>query len=766
MLLVAWSVPAVAQTAAEPRTAYAGRPVAEVLDELRDTGLALAWSSRLVTFDLVIDDEPIATNSLDLAVEILAPHGLTLRSDAGVYLVVREETAEPPAVSATAPAELADPEIENITVSASRYEISRDVTTSNFVLDRRTIQNMPDTGEDPVRITHRLPGSAASGASARAHFRGGEQSEVGIILNGQRLFDPFHVRDYQNIFSAIDSRAIEGVEVYTGGFPVRFGDRMSGLVLMNSLDTEKPRHTEIGISVFNTSVLHAGDSGDRRWLVSARRGNLDLVLDKKFGRPSYYDVFAEFQVDVTPDMTFSANAFYADDLVTVVLETDPAELEQAQSRTRNGQAWLQLENRWSDRLTSNTLLSFTTYTNRRIGDLNDPEKIVGDVVDVREVDQVGLRQDWSLRLSDQHLLQWGFAFTSSDAKYDYTGQAEYFELQALYENQPATVVRNASARPSGGTYAAYFADRRRVGERTVVEWGLRWDDQTYTDLASDSQLSPRLSVLRSIGDNTDLRLSWGRYHQSQGIQELQIEDGITNFWPAQRADHLIAGLTHRFANDVSLRIEAFHKDMQHVRPRFENLFDPLGLIPELQPDRVRLDPLSAQSAGIELSLQAERGDWSWWGSYTASRVTDSIDGRDVPRSWDQRHAVQAGVHWSGGRWDLAIAAGAHSGWPKSDLSLEQRGTDPITNEPIFVAVPGPRNALHHGMFASVDFRLSRTFDVKRGSLMAFVEVSNVFNRRNTCCVDWDLADTPAPELEFSNDYWLPLLPAIGILWEF
>ena len=149
------------------------------------------------------------------------------------------------------------PEIESITVSASRYEISRDVVTSSFFLDQRTIQNMPDIGEDPIRVVQRLPGTAAGGVSARAHFRGGEEAETGIILNGQRLFDPFHVRDYNNIFSAIDARAIDGVEVYTGAFPVRYGDRLSGFVLMDSLDSMQPRYTELGISVFNTSMLSA-----------------------------------------------------------------------------------------------------------------------------------------------------------------------------------------------------------------------------------------------------------------------------------------------------------------------------------------------------------------------------------------------------------------------------------------------------------------------------------------------------------------------------
>jgi hypothetical protein len=97
-----------------------------------------------------------------------------------------------------------------VVVAASRYEISRDISPSQFSIDRRTIQNMPDIGEDPIRVTQRLPGTAASGASAVAHFRGGEESEIGIMLNGQWLFDPFHIRDYQNIFSAIDARAIEG----------------------------------------------------------------------------------------------------------------------------------------------------------------------------------------------------------------------------------------------------------------------------------------------------------------------------------------------------------------------------------------------------------------------------------------------------------------------------------------------------------------------------------------------------------------------------
>jgi outer membrane receptor protein involved in Fe transport len=744
-----------------------GRPVAAVIDEFRAAGYPFAYSDALVTGDMVVLAEPDTGDPPDVVRQILEPHDLTVRYDAGIYLVIPAAPKEAPAEPAAAEAAAAKPDIETITVSASRYEIGRDISSSRFRLDRRTIQNMPDVGEDPLRITHRLPGAAASGASAKAHFRGGEESEVGIVLNGQNLFDPFHVRDYQNIFSAIDSRAIEGVEVYTGGFPVRYGDRMSGFVLMDSMEAEKPRHTELGISVYNTSVLTTGSQSDRRWLFSARRGNLDLVIDPEYGRPRYFDVFGQFTIDLGSRTTLSANALYADDSVTVILETDPAEREQMDSDTRNAQLWVQLSNDWSEELATSTVFSFVQFDNVRQGFLNDSEKIVADVRDERDVRQLGIRQDWTWRAADRHAVQWGLRILYGNAGYDYAASAEYFGLPALYPDLPDRVDRATRASPEGGSYGAYVADRWKLADGTILEWGLRWDDQTYTGLTSDSQLSPRLSVLHRIGDRTDLRLSWGRYHQSQGIQELQVEDGIANFWPAQSADQFIAGLQHRLENGTALRVEVFRKDVRKVRPRFENLYDPLGLIPELQPDRVRLDPSRARTSGAEISLSRSAGAWHWWASYSWSRATDRIEGADEFRSWDQRHSAQGGFGWSDEAWDVSFAGNIHSGWPKTGLSLVVDGVDP-DGEPDYVVVPGPRNAERHDYFASIDFRISRRFAVKRGTLSIFLEVSNLLDRDNVCCLDWDIGDAPdgTPALELSHDYWLPRLPALGILWEF
>ncbi|MEO1247314.1 MAG: TonB-dependent receptor [Pseudomonadota bacterium] len=757
---------AILTVAAHAAAPYFGRPVIEVLEEFREQGSPVAYSTALVLPELRVTVEPVAAGTMNRILEILKPHKLTLEAVEGIFVVVRaDDPHEAPSNPVVAAAD--EDVLENITVSASRYEVVGSTPASSIRIGRQSVENMPDVGSDPIRITQRLPGVAASGASARAHFRGGELNEVGIILNGQRLFAPFHVRDYQNIFSTIDARAIDGVEIYTGGFPVRFGDRMSGVVVLESADRDVPRHTEIGISVFNTSLLLSGSRNDTEWLLSARRGNLDKVIQSKFGQPAYYDVFSELQFSLGNNTTVTANALYADDAVTIVLETDPAEREEVGSDTKSLQAWLQFSTRWSNRLTSRTAVSYTGYDNLRLGSTGDAEKVVAQVSDNRDLTEVGFRQDWTFRPNGTHALQWGFAAYNSEATFDYSGRAEYNGLSALFAGQASAVARRVTAAPSGGSYSAYLADRWKLSPTLVLQWGLRWDDQTYTGLASDSQLSPRIGLLKQWSDKLDLRISWGRYHQSQGIHELQVEDGLSNYWPAQRADQLIGGIQYRLSPTLELRVEAFHKRMRDMRPRFENLFDPLAPIPELQADRIRLEPSRASSTGLELSLNGSRGNLSWWSSYTLSRVQDRIEGRDEPRIWDQRHSFNAGLSWSGKQWELSIAANAHSGWRTTGLALIDNPLAGEEERPL-VAVTGPRNALRLGTYTSVDLRVNRHFDVRRGSLSAFIEVSNALNRRNTCCIDWDIAvnDSGETALESSRDYWLPLLPAIGFLWEF
>ena len=67
---------------------------------------------------------------------------------------------------------------------------------------------------------HSLPGMA-SNASARPYIRGSLSEDMLVRYDGIGLLDPFHLKNFQSLISAIDPAGIESIEVFSGGFPVQ-----------------------------------------------------------------------------------------------------------------------------------------------------------------------------------------------------------------------------------------------------------------------------------------------------------------------------------------------------------------------------------------------------------------------------------------------------------------------------------------------------------------------------------------------------------------
>lgn len=661
-------------------------------------------------------------------------------------------------------------EIEMITVLSSRYDIWSDLGSAPFFLSGLSIENLPDIGDDPLRAAQTVPGTASTGVSARTYVRGGEYRETGVFLNGNELLDPYHARDFQSIFSTVDSRIIDGVEVYTGGVPLRFGDQMSGAVLMTTIDPAIVQRNEIGVSVYNTSILFSGllDSGRGGWLVSARRGNLDLVIKPEFGSPKYHDIFASFRYELSPDATLTANALYAKDKISLTLADDPDDLEAAGSNAESVQLWMELQNQWTDDLQSSSLVSLNAYKSRRHGDINDIERYVSEVSDGRDFQEFKVQQDWEWGYADKHILHWGFDLAYGSADYRYLSDTTYLGLSTLYPGTPANEVRDLDRTPEGGSYAIYVADKWQFAQRTFIEYGLRLDQQNYDERTFAADASPRVNLFHATAGGTEFRASWGRFLQPQDLRELQIEDGVTDFRRAQRADQVVVGVTQPLGSNYSLRLELYQKEYDRLRPRYENLYDPLALIPEVLPDRLQIAPISARARGAEIMLdRGSGGPLSWWIAYTWSEAEDRENDIDMPRGWDQKHALRAGLNWSTDRWDLGIATNIHDGWPTTSLSLVE--TVDENGLPIYIAEPGPRNAERYATYATLDARVNRKFRFgDQRVLNVFLEISNALNRENPCCTEFELLynDSGVPYVDGQEDFWLPVLPAIGFIFEF
>ena len=808
-----------------------GRTVQSVIDELREAGAPFVYSSSLLPPTLRVAAEPRATEPLDLAREILAPHRLTLRAEGGSWLIVGgpaepqpgalvvEATAaysgmplggfnvqvEGPArhaasgvdgraqvpslapgrytvtvrssgflperlaadVSAGATATLsvalaeAVAKLDEVVVTASRYDLATRSQPSTSDFSREDIENFLTLGDDALRVAQRLPGVANNGFSARPYMRGGAPNEVAVLFDGVRLVEPYHLRDFQSVFSAIDERIVDHVAVHAGGFSAEYGDALSGLMVVDAREPMRLEN-EIGLSVLYTSFLTNGTFADDRatWLLSVRDSNLDSVLADHIGEPEYSDVFLRMTVNLgAKHRLVFANFSFDDDILFT--EDDANDLERAATDTDTHQTWLKLESAWTDQLSSSTWLHATSFKSRRREDVANLAEVVGAVDDGRTLDASAVQQRWLYTVSERQLFRFGFEYEQREAEYRYVSAANRRGLLATLVDDPS-LSRNIALAPRGDSYAAYFEDRLRLGERVVADLGLRWDRQTYLPAAdADERYSPRLSVLVQLTSRDDLRLSYGGFFQAEGMIDLQVEDGVTEFSPAQRSAHEIVSIEHRFPEALVLRAEWYHKGTNDVRPRYENSFDPLVVAPELRASRVLVAPELADADGLELFLSSEL-PVPWWVGVSLANATDTVAGTKVRRSWDQDRALSAGVTWMTGPWTISAAASAHRGWPATEVGVVESSPGE------FVAVTGPRNAVRLSNVRKLDFGASRDFALGSTTLEFFAEVSNLTDRRNVCCLRFEEETAPdgSPALEREERSQAGVTGNFGILWQF
>ncbi len=655
--------------------------------------------------------------------------------------------------------------LEDIIVSTSRYVLSEN-TVSSVDYDLDTLESFPNVGGDPIRLTQRVPGTAFNSVSAKTHIRGGENNETLLVLDGLELTDPFHLRDYQSLFSAINQRTLDGVQIYTGGFPARYGDILSGVVNMTTFQPQENRH-ELALSFFNTSYVTSGlfADGSAEWLLSARRGNLDLVVDTvndALGEPQYVDLLSHLQYYFDEDTSVSFNAFVADDNVLVVSEALLEEREQSETDANNTQVWVALDRRWTDFVTSETIVANTRFENRRTAFSNDPEGVVGNVSDSRTLDEFRIKQDFSWQPSPRFRTNAGFQWKHGRATYDYSAESISEDALSDVIGLSGDVSRSFQGSFNSDEYSAYLSTRMQPSNEWTVELGARWARQDHTP--DGSLFSPRLNLLYKINKSSRLRLSLGRFFQSQRLYELQVQDGVNGFFPAQKSDHIIASFEQTLRDNLIFRIEAYDKRLRTPRPRFENLFDPLATIPELSSDRVQVAPDSARAYGVEMSINRDGdGPWNWWSSYTYSKALDTIAGLEAPRNWDQRHAFSGGFSYRKNDWTVSLATNFRSGWPTTQLLLRES----IDDEGALVATPtlGARNAARLGSFGSVDLHVAKTFNLRDSKITVSLDMLNLLSNKNECCIEFDV-DDEASIVTSEVEHWLPTVPSLGIRWEF
>ncbi len=663
--------------------------------------------------------------------------------------------------------------VRDIVVTPGTFAIMGNEPVVSQTLTRNDIQSIPHFGEDIYRAVSRLPGVSSNDFSARFSVRGSEHEQILALFDGLQLYEPFHLRDVDGgALSIVDVDLIQGVELMTGGFSAMYGDRLGGVF---SITPRPPLASQYrataGLSFTDARVSAEGPFADGRgtWLISARRGYVDLVL--KFMEqdtavsPVYYDTYTNLRYRLSSRHLLSISTLYASDRLRYLGEQQ----DSADTRYANANLWIKLQSEINHR--------FAITSAARIGDLTHHRNGISydryngllryDVADYRRFRYVELKQDYEFDASRSLLFQTGFEMQESGADYDYRS----YYTNNLGENHSYT--RSLQMSPRGRQFGAYISESATPYQFLTIQLGIRYDNVSYT---SDRLFSPRSSVALRLNSTSSLRFAWGRYTQSEGMFSLDVPDGDSTFYPADIAEHRVVGFEHRFNNGIHTRIEAYYRGLGRIRPRYRNLALPLNAFVEAQPDRTKLIISEETARGVEIYFRTDPSrPLSFWASYAYAKITDHVErytyngltidyNKDAPGSLDQRHTIYVDVSCKLGRqWRVNAAWQFHTGVPYTNYLIRYDTTNlgviypyAVLEEPYSSRFPD---------YHRLDMRISRVVEADFGTLSFFLEIVNLYNRRNLRAFEnYYSCDGTTCVLKKTPYYWFRLLPSLGLSW--
>jgi hypothetical protein len=755
VLLVA--VPA----AANSRIA-AGMPLTAALLQLQNEGLKLVFSSQVVRPSMKVIATPRAQTPREVLAEVLAANGLAFVDGPGGALIIVPQPAAPEKEVTVAPVVLRPAWVQEIVVQPSRIALLTDQAGTPIHLSREEIETVPHLGDDVFRALRLLPGTSTSDLSAQLQPRGARRDELLILMDGQEIYDPYHLKEFDNALSIVSSSTLESVSLATAAFPVSYGDRMGGVLDMTTLPANQKR-LRLSAGILGVA-MEAGDlhrDGKLGWYAAGRRGSTDL-LGRAFHleQPAFWDFFGKGDLQLGERQSVQLRTLWARDDLSFLRETG----KRLQTEYDSSYIWLAHRLLVGDSLFIDTAVSRSHIHRNRRGAESDEERAF-DVRDRRQVDVTGLTQSWTLQATPHQLFSGGLEYRHFAAFYDYAGSREFITPLADLRAEPQDGAFGFNGELTSDQTSIYASDRIRPADGWTVELGCRFD---HNSLIQDHEISPRLNVAWAAAASSVIRFGWGRFSQSQRPSELMLEDGDTRIYPTERSEHWVLGFEQALSDSFPLplsmmRVEVYRRNVTNPRPRYENLFAVFDPFPEGDFDRVRFEPVSASGTGLELVVRGRTTPRaSWWLNYTLASTTDRLAGRTVPRGIDQRHAVNFDVDYRVGHgWNANVALAFRTGRPVTPLSITQRLDS--DGELEVVPVLGPLNSDRLPSYRRVDLRLSRDWLGRNGTFRFFLDIDNVLGQQNVAGLD--ITVDAQNQLQSIDEYWPRFIASAGISWE-
>jgi hypothetical protein len=729
--------------------------------------------------------------------EGVSPGPYTLSVTRMGYAPLRRELVAAEGATASLELQLARTAIplQEVTVTPGSFSFMGQGVGVRQTMSREDVAAVPQIGGDIFRAVNRLPGLASNDYSAHFGIRGGRHDETLILLDGLELYEPYHLKDFnEGAISIIDANTIDGVQLMTGGFPANYGNKRSGVFNIQSRVPEQDKtQFDVGVSLLNSHAMAMGSYGKGKgsWLAFGRVGYLGpmftFIDQADLPKPQYEDVFAKtsYKLSSTQELfldVLSAGDKYLYDIPATTGFLDTINTREVADNTfSNSYAWTTLKSTFSTNLSARTMLSGGLVKRDRNGSEKDVLKVAPfyAVSNQRKYTTLGAAQDWTLGLSEGDIVTFG-ADVRQMHNNDRNRAVVYQDPDDPELPDPGEfpILTNTTFDASGTRFGGYLSNRWRVVRPLVLETGARYDHASWT---GDKDWSPRVSAAYELGRGMNLRLGWGYYRQMQNIDDVAALNNNTTFYPSELSEQWTASWDRTGSKGSQLRIEGYFKRGTHLRPVYRNWKGAVDAFPEPNEDRILVIPRENTTKGVEIYFDrpvsksvTARASYSYAIANEDVVSIVNVNSFDPltydlshPGPQDQRHAANADLTYRIGGYVLNGSFAYHSGWPATHEHLVTVQIDPGGTDSLAVR-PEKLYAERLPDYMRFDIRTSRNWPTHVGNFGVSLEVINLSNHENVFGYDYFKYKNDAGQIVLGrgDEVWFTIMPSLGVTWNY
>ncbi|HEY6953376.1 MAG TPA: TonB-dependent receptor [Bacteroidota bacterium] len=604
---------------------------------------------------------------------------------------------------------------ETVVTGTARHELTQ-IQTSVHTMDEQDIQAVPVSAvPDIFHAIQILPGIVST-SDVNSHFyvRGGGGDQNLILLDGMKIYNPFHAL---GIFSIFDPDIVRTTEVYTGAFPPGYGDRLSSVVSLSTKDGNVNQVSgKANVNFLSSKLQVEGPIGDTyTWLADARKSFSNTTINRFLQKDlpvSFYDAFFKVTAKVTEDrqVRYGLQGFYSGDNMRSgnPAEPDYSWRNHAVGFTASG---LVLGRVFVD------AVAYETYFQA----IRDAKNSVSVTPASTTIQEVGVRSNATLYTDSKDIFYLGF-------------EMSFPTIQNSLVNSFGVLRQTDDLIVDGWFWLRY--------QTSIGPWqfdgGIHMDAITLMTQGGSGNIQPRLNVSRALFGNWKVKLSYGEF--SQNFITVNNEDDVVSIFDTwihipeglspERAIHYVAGIDGNIAPELSMSLQSYFKNYRSLVVYNRDKVD------ATDPDYINA---TGKSYGAELLLRYSIPIVDFYGAYTWSRSLITSQGITYPPRYDRQHNLNLlGEFHLFDNLDATIRWEIGSGFPFSQtvgyysrLSLNDFYVNPFVYETgtPYISL-GEKNAARLPSYHRMDLGLSYHFRVSSVKGRVGVNVINAYDHRN------------------------------------